>query len=134
MRAGVSDQAWPARYEFRVDSVLDGQWADWFGGLRVENDGSQTVIVGLLADQSVTHGNDRLVYTLAGWAWYAFRAATSRPSSAAIGGPSSANTPDITPAAGQHERPGQGVHRVGLLAVGSQRRPPAARRSRSCCR
>ena len=69
----MSDQAWPARYEFRVDGVLDGQWADWFGGLRVKNDGSQTVIVGLLADQSALHGNDRLVYTLAGRAPWLLR-------------------------------------------------------------
>ncbi len=69
----MSDQAWPARYEFRVDGVLDGQWTDWFGGLRVENDGSQTVIVGLLADQSARHGRDRLVYTLAGRAPWLLR-------------------------------------------------------------
>jgi len=52
----VSDQAWPARYEIRVDGVLDGQWADWFGALQVEDDGSQTVIVSRLADQPALHG------------------------------------------------------------------------------
>jgi hypothetical protein len=51
----VSGQAWPARYEIRVDGVLDVRWADWFG-LRVENNGTQTVIVGLLADQPALHG------------------------------------------------------------------------------
>ena len=55
-RAGVSGLAWPARYEIRVDGVLDVRWADWFGGLRVENNGSQTVIVGVLADQPAVHG------------------------------------------------------------------------------
>jgi hypothetical protein len=52
----VSGLAWPARYEIRVDGVLDGRWADWFGGLRVDNDGAQTVIAGLLADQPALHG------------------------------------------------------------------------------
>ncbi len=52
----MSGQSWPARYEIRVDGVLDGRWADWFGGLRVEDDGSQTVIVGPLADQPALHG------------------------------------------------------------------------------
>ena len=47
---------WPARYEIRVDGVLDVRWADWFGGLWVENNGSQTVIIGVLADQPALHG------------------------------------------------------------------------------
>ncbi len=47
---------WPARYEIRVDSVLDDRWADWFGGLQVSSDGTQTVIVGLLPDQPALHG------------------------------------------------------------------------------
>ena len=46
----------PARYEIRVDSVLDDQWADWFGGLQLSNDGAQTVIVGLLPDQPALQG------------------------------------------------------------------------------
>jgi len=52
----VSGSRWPARYEIRVDSVLDGQWADWFGGLQLGSDGTQTVIVGLLTDQPALHG------------------------------------------------------------------------------
>jgi hypothetical protein len=52
----VNGSRWPARYEFRVDSVLDDRWADWFGGLQVSNDGTQTVIVGLLPDQPAVHG------------------------------------------------------------------------------
>ena len=47
---------WPARYEIRVDSVLDDQWADWFGGLQLGSDGTQTVIIGLLPDQPALHG------------------------------------------------------------------------------
>ena len=45
-----------ARYEIRVDGVLDDRWADWFGGLRVNSDGNQTVISGQLADQAALHG------------------------------------------------------------------------------
>jgi hypothetical protein len=52
----VSDPGRPARYEIRVDGVLDGRWAGWFGGVQVNRDGTQTVISGLLADQSALHG------------------------------------------------------------------------------
>jgi hypothetical protein len=52
----MNGSGWPARYEIRVDSVLDHQWADWFGGLKLSNDGTQTVIVGLLPDQPALHG------------------------------------------------------------------------------
>lgn len=45
----------PARYEIRVDGVLDDRWAVSLGGLRVGNDGAQTVISGLLADQLALH-------------------------------------------------------------------------------
>jgi hypothetical protein len=44
----VSDPGGPARYEIRVDGVLDGRWAAWFGGLQVNSVGTQTAILGLL--------------------------------------------------------------------------------------
>jgi hypothetical protein len=44
------------RYEIRVDGVLDDRWADWFGGLQISADGTQTVIAGLLPDQPALHG------------------------------------------------------------------------------
>ena len=46
----------PVRYEFRVDGVVDDRWADWFDGLRVTSDGTQTVISGLMPDQPALHG------------------------------------------------------------------------------
>ena len=52
----MSEPARPARYEIRVGGVLDDRWADWFGGLQVSSDGTQTVIAGLLPDQSALHG------------------------------------------------------------------------------
>jgi hypothetical protein len=50
------DQAEPARYEIRIDGVLDDQWADWFGGLQQETINGQTVITGVLPDQPALHG------------------------------------------------------------------------------
>lgn len=46
----------PDRYELRVDGVLDDRWADWFGGLQISSDGSQTAITGLFPDQPALHG------------------------------------------------------------------------------
>ena len=53
---GVSSPETPAHYEIRVEGVLDRRWAAWFGSLRVETDGTQTVISGLLTDQPALHG------------------------------------------------------------------------------
>ena len=52
----MNGSGWPARYEIRVDGVLDDRWADWFGGLQVSSEGTQTVIAGVLADQPALHG------------------------------------------------------------------------------
>ena len=52
----MTEPSGPARYEIRVAGVLDGRWAEWFGGLLVESDGTQTVITGLVADQPALHG------------------------------------------------------------------------------
>jgi hypothetical protein len=48
--------AGPARYEIRVDGVLDRSWTAWFEGLEVDGDGRQTVISGEVADQAALHG------------------------------------------------------------------------------
>jgi len=52
----VSGPRWPVRYEIRIDGVLDDRWADWFGGLQVSIEGTQTVISGPLPDQPALHG------------------------------------------------------------------------------
>ena len=52
----MNGPGWPARYEIRVDSVLDDRWADWFGGLQVNSEGTETTIFGLLPDQPALHG------------------------------------------------------------------------------
>lgn len=49
----MSDAGSPARYEIRIDGVLNPAW---FDGLEVDSDGRQTVISGWLADQSELHG------------------------------------------------------------------------------
>jgi hypothetical protein len=52
----VSGARWPARYEVRVDGVLDGRWSDWFQGLRIQNQGDETLLSGTLPDQPALHG------------------------------------------------------------------------------
>ena len=46
----------PVRYEIRVAGVLDSRWAAWFDGVALSRQGDETVICGLLADQSALHG------------------------------------------------------------------------------
>ena len=46
----------PARYEIRVDGVLDSRWAAWFDGLQISVQGEETVLCGMLADQPALHG------------------------------------------------------------------------------
>jgi hypothetical protein len=52
----VSASGGPARYEIRVEGVLDSRWVAWFDGLQVSGQGEETVICGLLADQPALHG------------------------------------------------------------------------------
>ena len=54
--APVSASGQPARYEIRIEGLLDSHWAAWFEGLQLSNDGTQTVISGPLADQPALHG------------------------------------------------------------------------------
>jgi hypothetical protein len=55
-RPDVSRARWPARYEIRVDAVLDGRWAEWFEGLQIDTEGDETILAGLLRDQPALHG------------------------------------------------------------------------------
>ena len=46
-----------ARYEIRVNGVLDSHWSAWFEGLTVVSaEAGQTVIAGPVADQAALHG------------------------------------------------------------------------------
>jgi hypothetical protein len=47
----------PARYELRVQGVLEPHWSAWFEGLRLTSDESgQTTIAGPVVDQAALHG------------------------------------------------------------------------------
>jgi len=48
--------SWPARYEIRVEGVLDGWWAGWFSGLEVTSGARDTVMAGVMTDQPALHG------------------------------------------------------------------------------
>jgi hypothetical protein len=52
----VSTSSGPARYEIRVEGILDHRWTAWFSGLHIERNDTQTVISGSLADQPALHG------------------------------------------------------------------------------
>ena len=52
----MSASGQPARYEIRIEGLLDSHWAAWFEGLHLSDDGTQTVISGPLADQPALHG------------------------------------------------------------------------------
>jgi hypothetical protein len=39
-----------------VAGVLDSRWAAWFDGVAISRQGDETVICGLLADESALHG------------------------------------------------------------------------------
>jgi hypothetical protein len=52
----VSGAARSARYEIRVEGVLDQLWTAWFEGLQIDTDDTQTVISGPVADQAALHG------------------------------------------------------------------------------
>jgi hypothetical protein len=53
---GGAAPAEPARYEIRVQGVLDDRWSAWFEGLRVTSDQGETTIAGPVADQAALHG------------------------------------------------------------------------------
>jgi hypothetical protein len=52
----MSAASWPARYEVRVEGVLDGRWSEWFERLQIEIQGGETVLSGTLPDQPALHG------------------------------------------------------------------------------
>jgi hypothetical protein len=52
----VTDSGWPARYEIRLEGVLDRRWSDWFEGLDIRSDRDDTVLTGTLRDQPALHG------------------------------------------------------------------------------
>ncbi len=52
----MSGTEWSARYEIRVEGILDQRWMARFEGLQIGSDHSQTVICGPVADQAALRG------------------------------------------------------------------------------
>jgi hypothetical protein len=47
----------PARYELRVQGVLEPRWSAWFEGLELRSEpGGVSVLAGPVADQAALHG------------------------------------------------------------------------------
>jgi hypothetical protein len=60
----MSSVGWPARYEVRVDGVLDGRWSQWFEGLQISSEGGESILSGTLPDLSALHGVLNKVFDL----------------------------------------------------------------------
>jgi hypothetical protein len=43
-------------YNIRVKGILGEHWSEWFEGLAVNSEGSDTIISGFLPDQAALHG------------------------------------------------------------------------------
>jgi hypothetical protein len=52
----VTGGSWPARYEIRVEGVLERRWSEWLEGLEVESVGDETILSGMPRDQPALHG------------------------------------------------------------------------------
>jgi hypothetical protein len=46
----------PIRYRIRIQGILDQRWSDWFDGFTITVQGNETVLVGVVVDQSALHG------------------------------------------------------------------------------
>jgi len=52
-----TDPSQPTRYQIRIRGQLDTQWTDWFEGLIITlEDNGDTLITGLVIDQTALHG------------------------------------------------------------------------------
>ena len=60
-----SDPDQPVVYQIRIKGHLGQQWSDWFEGLTItQEDSGETMLTGLVADQSRLHGVLRKVRDL----------------------------------------------------------------------
>jgi hypothetical protein len=47
----------PALYEIRIEGHLDPSWSEWLEGMTIQPlDSGETLLCGLLADQTALHG------------------------------------------------------------------------------
>ena len=45
-----------AAYQIKVKGNLDPSWADWFDGFNITAQGDETILIGVVCDQSALHG------------------------------------------------------------------------------
>lgn len=43
-------------YQIRLKGILDSSWSDWFNGFTITVQGDETVLIGVVCDQSALHG------------------------------------------------------------------------------
>jgi hypothetical protein len=43
-------------YQIRLKGVLDSSWSDWFDGFTITLQGDETLLAGIVPDQSALHG------------------------------------------------------------------------------
>lgn len=46
----------PTQYQIRLKGTLDSSWSDWFDGFTITIQDGETLLVGVVCDQSALHG------------------------------------------------------------------------------
>jgi hypothetical protein len=46
----------PTAYQIRLKGSLDSSWSDWFDGFTITVQGDETLLAGIVPDQSALHG------------------------------------------------------------------------------
>jgi hypothetical protein len=45
-----------AAYQIRLKGILDSSWSDWFDGFTIIIQGNESILTGVVPDQSALHG------------------------------------------------------------------------------
>jgi hypothetical protein len=46
----------PTEYQIRLKGTLDSSWSEWFDGFTITSQHGETILVGVVRDQSALHG------------------------------------------------------------------------------
>ena len=46
----------PTEYHIRLKGTLDSSWSDWFDGFTITVEGDESILIGVVCDQSALHG------------------------------------------------------------------------------
>jgi hypothetical protein len=46
----------PTAYQIRLKGTLDSSWSEWFDGFTITIQGDETILIGIVRDQSALHG------------------------------------------------------------------------------